>query len=76
MKAVSSTIARIPAKMPLFTLSAPSDGAVSKTALTLIWKGKLPLVSASAMFCASSLEKRPEISALPPVMLPWITGAQ
>ena len=57
-----------PTHTPFETLAAPSLGSVSKTALTLIWNGKLPLTSASAMDFISSSEKRPDISALPPVI--------
>ena len=68
MKMATSTREIAPTQMPFATLEAPSFGSVSKTASTLIWKGKLPLTSASAMLLASSSEKRPEISALPPVI--------
>ena len=73
---ITATIDQIPTQIPLRTLSAPSFGSVSKTASTLIWKGKLPLTRASAMFLHSSSEKSPEIEAVPPVIGSLMFGAQ
>ncbi len=76
MNTATSTMEITPAQMPLATLEAPSFGSVSNTASTLIWNGKLPDTSASEMLLASSSEKLPLISALPPRIACLIAGAQ
>lgn len=63
MNAATKSSEKTPTQMPLATLAAPSFGSVSNTASILIWNGKLPETSASAMLLISSSENGPEIVA-------------
>ncbi len=65
-----------PLMIPCRTLSAPRVGSVSNMPSTRIFRGRLPLLSALEMFWTSSMEKRPVIWALPPVIASLMFGAQ